>query len=67
MINHEIDIAASGMRTESKTMTDTRNFSLLKIEMIGAVARITICRAAKRNALSDLLVAERKLYGSARP
>ncbi len=45
-------------RSESPTMTDTQNFSMLKIEMVGAVARITICRAAKRNALSDALVAE---------
>jgi enoyl-CoA hydratase/carnithine racemase len=31
-------------------------FPLLTLEMVGAVARITICRAAKRNALSDELV-----------
>jgi enoyl-CoA hydratase/carnithine racemase len=36
-------------------MTD-HTFPLLKLEMIDAVARITICRAAKRNALSDELV-----------
>ncbi|MDP3670447.1 MAG: crotonase/enoyl-CoA hydratase family protein [Telluria sp.] len=29
---------------------------LIKLEMIGAVARVTICRAAKRNALSDALI-----------
>ncbi|MES2017731.1 MAG: crotonase/enoyl-CoA hydratase family protein [Pseudomonadota bacterium] len=32
--------------------------SLLKLEMVGAVAKITLCRAAKRNALSDELVRE---------
>jgi enoyl-CoA hydratase/carnithine racemase len=36
-------------------MTDTQ-YPLLKLDMIGAVARVTICRAAKRNALSDELV-----------
>ncbi len=56
MINYEIDSAASRQRAD--TMTELRNPPLLKIEMVGAVARITICRAAKRNALSDLLVAE---------
>ncbi|MGK5079152.1 crotonase/enoyl-CoA hydratase family protein [Janthinobacterium sp. HLX7-2] len=31
-------------------------FPLLKLELIGAVARVTICRPAKRNALSDELI-----------
>lgn len=38
-------------------MTENQIPPLLKLEMIGAVARVTICRAAKRNALSDSLVA----------
>lgn len=32
--------------------------SLLRLEMVGAVAKITLCRGAKRNALSDELVRE---------
>jgi (methylthio)acryloyl-CoA hydratase len=32
--------------------------SLLKIEMVGVVAKVTLCRPAKRNALSDELVRE---------
>ena len=39
-------------------MTNIQNVPLLKLEMFGAVARVTICRAAKRNALSDALVKE---------
>lgn len=37
-------------------MSQIENTSLLNVEMSGAVARVTICRAAKRNALSDDLV-----------
>jgi enoyl-CoA hydratase/carnithine racemase len=37
-------------------MSQNEHTQLLQVEMIGAVARVTICRAAKRNALSDELV-----------
>jgi enoyl-CoA hydratase/carnithine racemase len=39
-------------------MSQKPDTPLLAIEMIGAVAKITLCRAAKRNALSDDLVRE---------
>jgi enoyl-CoA hydratase/carnithine racemase len=39
-------------------MNEMPKFSLLKLEMHGNVACVTICRPAKRNALSDDLVAE---------
>lgn len=39
-------------------MTQKPDTPLLSIEIVGAVARITLCRSAKRNALSDDLVRE---------
>jgi enoyl-CoA hydratase/carnithine racemase len=39
-------------------MSEISKYSLLKLEMRGEVASVTICRPAKRNALSDELVLE---------
>lgn len=39
-------------------MKELQELNLVKVEMVGAVAKVTICRENKRNALSDELVAE---------
>jgi enoyl-CoA hydratase/carnithine racemase len=57
MRHHKLIHDVPGIGAESETMSESQHPPLLKLEMIGAVARITICRAAKRNALSDMLVA----------
>ena len=39
-------------------MKELQELNLVKVEMVGAVAKVTICRENKRNALNDELVAE---------